>query len=255
MIERQNIALVMFQYSVVVKGIEKKLQDLGYHVEMVQDRFEKIADMAKNIDLFLLYLPNDIVDDEPKKLIFSNIIDAVLKAENNMVVIGEHKDHADLLAALSDLKKFEWIDRPVDMEKFGSIIRRNVGKKAAGKKRLLLVDDDPLYAKMVREWIKDDYKVDIVTAGMQAISFLLKVPEDEKVDMILLDYEMPVVDGPQVLQMLRQEPATENIPVTFLTGHGDRESVSRVMALKPAGYVLKTITRADLLKYLEDKLG
>jgi CheY-like chemotaxis protein len=106
---------------------------------------------------------------------------------------------------------------------------------------------------MVREWIKDVYKVDVVTAGMQAISFLLKVPEDDKVDLILLDYEMPVVDGPQVLQMLRQDPATMHIPVIFLTGNGTKEAVSRVMALKPDGYILKSATRADILGYIGSK--
>ena len=89
---------------------------------------------------------------------------------------------------------------------------------------------------------------------MQAISFLLKVPEGSKVDLILLDYEMPVVDGPQVLQMLRQDPATKDIPVVFLTGIGTKEAVSRVMALKPDGYILKSTTRADILGYLGSKL-
>ena len=89
---------------------------------------------------------------------------------------------------------------------------------------------------------------------MQAISFLLKVPEKEKVNLILLDYEMPIVDGPQVLQMLRQEPATANIPVVFLTGVGTREGVSRVMELKPDGYILKSTTRDDLLAFLDSKL-
>ena len=76
----------------------------------------------------------------------------------------------------------------------------------------------------------------------------------KKVDLILLDYEMPVVDGPQVLQMLRQEPATEKIPVIFLTGIGTKEAVSRVMALKPDGYILKTTPRGDLLGFLQKKL-
>ncbi len=113
------------------------------------------------------------------------------------------------------------------------------------------MDDDPSYAKMVREWIKDTYRTDIVTAGMQAISFLLKVPEDEPVGLILLDYEMPVVDGPQVLQMLRQDPATDSIPVVFLTGNGTKEAVSRVMELKPHGYILKSTTRDDLLESIK----
>ena len=118
------------------------------------------------------------------------------------------------------------------------------------KKRILIVDDDPSYAGMVREWIKDEYQVDIVTAGVQAIKFLLK----KTADLILLDYEMPVVDGPQVLQMLREEPETANIPVIFLTGIGTKEAVQRVMALKPSGYILKTTTRDDLLIYLREKL-
>ena len=83
--------------------------------------------------------------------------------------------------------------------------------------------------------------------------FLLKVKEGEQVDLILLDYEMPVVDGPQVLQMLRQESATADIPVVFLTGNGTREAVSRVMALKPEGYILKSTSKADLMDFLEKK--
>ena len=121
-------------------------------------------------------------------------------------------------------------------------------------KRILIIDDDPAYAKIVREWIRDKYKVDIVTAGMQAITFLLKLPESDKVDLILLDYEMPVVDGPQVLQMLRQEPATDSIPVIFLTGNGTKEAVTRVMELKPDGYLLKTTQKEDILKFLAEKL-
>jgi CheY-like chemotaxis protein len=114
------------------------------------------------------------------------------------------------------------------------------------KKHILIVDDDPSYAKMVREWIKDHYQVSIVTAGIQAITFLAKNP----VDMILLDYEMPVVDGAQVLQMLRQEPSTQNIPVIFLTGVGDKEQVERVLRLRPTGYILKSTTKEKLLDYL-----
>ena len=68
--------------------------------------------------------------------------------------------------------------------------------------------------------------------------------------MILLDYEMPVVDGAQVLQMLRQEPSTQNIPVIFLTGVGGKEQVERVLRLRPTGYILKSTTKEKLLDYL-----
>ena len=87
----------------------------------------------------------------------------------------------------------------------------------------------------------------MANSGMQAITFLGKTP----VDLILLDFEMPVVDGPKVLEMLKSDSATNTIPVIFLTGKNDKESVSRVVALKPAGYLLKTISKEDLLQEME----
>lgn len=65
--------------------------------------------------------------------------------------------------------------------------------------------------------------------GVQAISY----PAQNKADLILLDYEMPVADGPQVLSMLKSDAETGQIPVMFLTGHSDRESVMSVIGLKP----------------------
>jgi CheY-like chemotaxis protein len=75
---------------------------------------------------------------------------------------------------------------------------------------------------------------------------------DNKPDLILLDYEMPVTSGPQVLEMIRSETKTDTIPVIFLTGKGDRESVLKVLALKPDGYLLKSMEKAALLKSLEE---
>ena len=117
------------------------------------------------------------------------------------------------------------------------------------KKRILIVDDDPAYAMMVRTWIKESYRADVVTGGMQAIRFLSRNP----VDLILLDYEMPSVDGPQVLQMLREDPLTKDIPVVFLTGVGEKDSIDHVLALNPSGYLPKATTRVDLLNYLKEK--
>ena len=63
---------------------------------------------------------------------------------------------------------------------------------------------------------------------------------------------MPVTDGPQVLEMLRADEETKSIPVIFLTGKSDRESVMAVLSLKPEGYFLKSIEREELLNNLKD---
>ncbi len=250
--EKKSIVIFLYQYSVVVKGIERKLLDEGYFVDILTERYDQIEKLASRADLFLIYLPTDIMDDDGKIKMLWNICEKIRNHGKGIVVIGEKKYHSELVGRVKILDGYGWVDRPIENEILFKEISLGIATPVRGKtKRILIVDDDPSYAGMVREWIKDRYKTDIVTAGMQAITFLLKNP----VDLILLDYEMPVVDGPQVLQMLRQESATKDIPVIFLTGVGSKESVSRVMELRPAGYILKTTTRDNLIDTLRNQLG
>ncbi|MCR5388337.1 MAG: response regulator [Lachnospiraceae bacterium] len=249
-----NIVILLCQYSVVVKGIEKKLQDIGMEVEAVSEDHEAmIEEKAEDTNLFILYLPGDR-DALSYRLLIENICKKVMEIGGKLMIVGEQRHETEVIINLPILANFSWYYRPVEINTFETAIRMVIegGKREHGMKKILIVDDDPAYAKMIKGWLKDDFKVDVVTAGMQAISFLLR--GSDTVDMVLLDYEMPVVDGPQVLQMLRQELATKDIPVTFLTGVGTKEAVARVMSLKPDGYILKNTTKEDLLKYLYKKL-
>lgn len=254
----KRITILIFQSSIIVKGIEKKLNDLDYVVDTIDD-FDRIAGATESANLFIMYIPADVHDSPARLKSLGKACEVINSCDRRLLLIGDPGQKNGLFREIPQMSNFSWIDRPIDMSRFETMVdeltrdsRKQDGER---KKRILIVDDDPSYARMVREWIKDFYKADIVTAGMQAISFLLKVKEDDKVDLVLLDYEMPVVDGPQVLQMLRQEPATANIPVMFLTGNGTKEAVTRVMMLKPSGYILKSTTREDLLKNLRGLLN
>ena len=257
--KRVGVAVVSLQYSVVVKGLEKKLQDIGYKVYSIENNLDEIQRYAEGVEVYMLYIPDNVIEDELKMKNLTFVARVLDKNAKKVLAIGEKSSHQDLIDAIPEIGNFGYLEKPVDMDNLAVIMDRTLSteenaEEEERQKRILIVDDDPAYAKMVREWIKYKYRVDIVTAGMQAISFLLKVKEEEPVDLILLDYEMPVVDGTQVLQMLRQEPATANIPVIFLTGNGNKDAVARVMELKPNGYILKSTTRLDLVKYLDNKL-
>ena len=82
---------------------------------------------------------------------------------------------------------------------------------------------------------------------MMAIKYLTQ----SRPDLILLDYEMPVCDGKQVLEMIRAESDFSDVPVIFLTSKGDRESVLNVMALKPSGYLLKTLPPEQIVESID----
>lgn len=251
----KGVVLFMQHYSIVVKGMEKKLADKGFYIRATVSEIIDARMHAGKAGLFIVYLPDDITENLAESKVMLELCELLASSQQRSIVIGENKYHQELVSSIPSLENYPWIDRPVDMDNLCKIVEEELsGKKAAvNKRKILIIDDDPSYASMVRGWITscNNYQVNIVTGGMQAITFLLKT----KVDLILLDYEMPVVDGPQVFQMLRSEETTKNIPVVFLTGVGTREGVTRVMSLKPDGYILKSTTKEGLLDSINGVLA
>ncbi len=131
------------------------------------------------------------------------------------------------------------------MAKVEKYLSQNKAEKTAAekKKRILVVDDSNFMLKMLQKLLGEDYEVQTATSGLSAFrSIVLNRP-----DLVLLDYEMPVCKGSQILEMIRSEPEFADIPVIFLTGRVDRESVKKVLEFKPDGYLSKALT-PDLIK-------
>ena len=82
------------------------------------------------------------------------------------------------------------------------------------KKIILLVDDDPANIQIAREILKDTYKTRIATSGSKALQLVKVAPPP---DLILLDVNMPEMDGHEVCTRLKSDPTTRDIPVIFLT--------------------------------------
>lgn len=119
---------------------------------------------------------------------------------------------------------------------------------AVQKKKILVVDDSGIILKAINDLLSADYEVSLAKSGVSAIrSITLNRP-----DLVLLDYEMPVCDGKQVLEMIRSEGEFADIAVIFLTGRVDKESVKKVLSLKPAGYLSKTLNPADIKKNIDE---
>ena len=118
----------------------------------------------------------------------------------------------------------------------------------SGKKKILIVDDSSVVRESMRSLFEKDYEVATAQSGMSAIRSMVL----DKPDLVLLDYEMPVCDGRQVLEMIRSEKELADTPVIFLTGRTDKESVSKVIALKPAGYLVKSMNPEDIKKNIDE---
>lgn len=129
----------------------------------------------------------------------------------------------------------------------------DVGRQetAADKKHILIVDDDPVELKTLRYYLQENYKVTLISSGKAAVDFLTKYTPD----LILLDYLMPVHNGAAVLKDIQSRVETKKIPVFFLTGQTDADTISECLALHPAGYLVKPVAKAALLAKMKDVLG
>lgn len=115
-------------------------------------------------------------------------------------------------------------------------------EQAHPKLKILVVDDSLTVRHSMRQLLEEDYEVALAESGVAAIrTITLNRP-----DLVLLDYEMPVCDGRQTLEMLRSEEAFSNIPVIFLTGRDDPEVVKALLSLRPAGYLLKYLKPGEI---------
>ena len=118
---------------------------------------------------------------------------------------------------------------------------------ASNRRKVLVVDDSMTIRQAMKQLLQDDYEVTLVESGVAAIrTITLNRP-----DLILLDYEMPVCDGKQTLEMLRSEGSFAEIPVIFLTGRSDPNLVRELLALKPMGYLLKYLKPAEIKQKID----
>ncbi len=121
-------------------------------------------------------------------------------------------------------------------------------KEISHKRKILVVDDSATIRHAMKGLLGDGYEIQLAESGVAAIRAIsLNRPS-----LVLLDYEMPVCDGKQTLEMLRSEPSFADIPVIFLTGRSDPEAVRSLLALKPAGYLLKDLKHEDIKKKIDD---
>ncbi len=112
------------------------------------------------------------------------------------------------------------------------------------KPSVLIIDDDFTLLKMASEILRYEYAVSCVTSGEEALALM---SEDFMPDVILLDVEMPVMNGFETLERLRGMEDAEDVPVIFLTGVNKTEAQLRGFSSGAVDYITKPFVRDILL--------
>ncbi len=232
----EMVAIVSNTDGFFTRGIRTKLEEKSISAVFVGPEIQKMDELKNQIALFVV-CANDQLAQQRDSLIFMR--DVAEDQEKKILVIGNPEDLERVEGVLPASLSLKTFTRPLDMDAFLECVM-GFFKTETGegrKKHILIVDDDITYMRMIYDWLKDKYHVGMASSGVQAIKYIAKNP----VDLVLLDYEMPVANGPQVLEMLRDDSENGSIPVMFLTSKDDAESVKKVLALHPQGYLLKNL--------------
>lgn len=119
--------------------------------------------------------------------------------------------------------------------------------------RLLIVDDEPINIRMLDAMLRDDYDISAATSGELALKRAFTTPPD----LILLDIQMPTMDGYEVCRRLKDNEHTRDIPIIFVTAKTDTAEEIRGLELGAVDYITKPfhplIVRIRLKNHLELK--
>ena len=122
---------------------------------------------------------------------------------------------------------------------------------AKPKSRILVVDDEPKIRQFIKEVLElQDYEVTTAASGPDALQQLQRL----RVDLILMDLMMPVMDGYEVSHLLREHPATKDVPVIIVTAKGERKDRQLGLEGPTYNYLMKPFQIEELLAKVSEVL-
>lgn len=239
--------LLINQRAILITGrLIPILKNSDIDCVSVEPDTEKLTQEKDSADIFMLIARDFVYEAKDFLVSLKNVCSDTGKP---LCVMGYEKELEAIEQSIPKNMIAREFVRPIDINTLADALKMMLNSDDGNneKKQLLLVDDDITFLKMMQKWLGTKYRVAAARSGPHALSYLA----EHTVDLILLDYEMPLMDGPKVLETFRSKPETANIPVIFLTGKSDLESIRNVMSLKPASYLLKSSNKEEILQSLD----
>lgn len=124
-------------------------------------------------------------------------------------------------------------------------------KRKSRKTRILVVDDEPNIVQTLKDRLEmNEYCVETASNGEEG----LRIAQEKTPDMILLDVIMPIMDGHEMLEKLRQTDWGRDISVIMLTARSQAQDIARARACNIDDYIIKPFDLSELLEKIENIL-
>lgn len=236
--------LITSEKSYLLTGLQEKLSARNIKVIFSKTDEFSIQAVTEKIDVILLYGNQEKFTSKAESAIRSKACSDDLP----VLVVGDNIFIENIRTAISDDMIESIFLRPVVLDEIADHVRHILNKKSEIKpKKILLVDDSVEMLKKMKLYLETKYTVSVAKSGPLAIKYLaITIP-----DLILLDYEMPIVNGKQIFEMIRSEQVYASVPIIFLTSCSDREVIMDILKLKPDGYLLKSMDPDKIVKEVD----
>lgn len=241
-----NVLLIANTASYLVTAIAEELKSQELGIIELDSKQPGIRNVTEEIRAILIYADSSVMERDDLA-IFAR--DMASEKYIKIFLVGIPDELAGLSQTIPTSAIEEKFTRPIDVnEVVKHVVEYVETHSSAEKKSILAVDDSGVYLREINTWFSEKYHVTLVNSGLNAIKYL----GTHRPDLILLDYEMPICNGKQVLQMIRSDTECGDIPVIFLTSNSSRDTIIDIMPLNVAGYLLKTLPAENIKQYIDD---
>lgn len=247
--------LLVGELNEVMRSLNECLVD-DFQIQISSEEIENVKRMVKIVKPDMVIVSQigiEKVDRELLEWFQDNYPDLPV------LIIGKREDWKRF-HQLCESEQFAQLFRPVEKQDILAKcyemlkIQNNIYHKTyyvKEPKKILIIDDSAFLLRNMKALLSEKYTVFVATSGEQGIRMI----PNKRPDLILLDYEMPGLNGKKTFDIMQADELMRDIPVVFLTGIAEREDVYAVLKSLPNGYILKPPNKEDLFERIYAVLG
>ncbi len=168
-----------------------------------------------------------------------------------VILVTGHKDKATIInSCLMGVDGYlvKPVSKDILINKVNEVYESRRAKD--NRKTVLLIDDDLPYLKQLNTMLNEDYNVIMINSAKLALNYLMK----NTPDVIVLDYQMPLYNGANVMNMIQKNNVGRPIPIIILSGALDRDALQECYVYNPAACLAKPVTKEILIENIENVL-
>ena len=221
----------------------------GYHEVYPAESSEMLFNALKKITPDIILLDINMPGHDGYEII-GNLKNDERYEHIPVVFITSHHDRKSVVRGLS-VGAVDYIVKPFETMALIECIERHVTKSRAGKDRededrphILAVDDVVSELKIIKAALHKNYRVHTISRPESVMDFL----KIKHIDVVILDYLMPVYNGFELIGMIREMPDYKDVPIIMLTSAGTVDQVKEAIALGACDFMVKPFKDSELIE-------